>query len=313
MSGLPRPRERSTSERPALDLRPGGDGRGAETPQGPEERLLEVERERDELWAWLEHLERYAEVGAHARGLAHDLGNVLTSLMAGTELCLLQEDATVYRETLEQHLEASRQAAARLTTFRRFLHAQDTQVRPVTTLGESVEDVLHLLAYPVRKIQVIVERDLDDAAPIALARPRLLQVLASVVLRILRSPAATGGCLRFLGRDEDTDVVLTVRVEAGSGNEGIPPTTTHPEHTRTTGLGLLLARRILDETGGRLEALPGDPAGFAIHLPLALGVEGGEEAEAGSSWARPAGSQTGLRRRRPRTWIESPRAWSPHG
>ena len=67
-----------------LRLVPGSDGVGA----SPAERLEALERERDELWRWVFHLERLAQAGLMAGGLAHDTRNLLTGISGFCQVAL---------------------------------------------------------------------------------------------------------------------------------------------------------------------------------------------------------------------------------
>jgi C4-dicarboxylate-specific signal transduction histidine kinase len=225
---------------------------------------------------------------------------------------LLQEDPAQYRKTLEQQLEGARKAAARLNALRRFLRHDGTACPPATQLGDAVRDTIHLLAYPLRKAEVTIEEDVDGDVKIALAHPRLLQVLASVMLTVVRRPSPEGTRLRLSGRTDGPDVFVTMALETDTTMAILPPAGPPHWDVPTTGLELPLARRILAQVGGSIEVGAGEDAGFVLRLPLAIGTEGEQGAARPSTWAADADADADARIRQPKEWRTTPHVWASH-
>ena len=57
-----------------------------------QERIAALEREREDLWTWIFHLERLAQAGLMAGGLAHDTRNLLTGISGDSARRALVDD-----------------------------------------------------------------------------------------------------------------------------------------------------------------------------------------------------------------------------
>ena len=225
--------------------------------------LDRLRREQGELWQWVHRLERLAEAGLQARGLAHDLGNTLTSLMAGSELALQQEDLLDLRRALQCNLELSRTAARRLHTFVRYVVRGATDEEVGIRLPEIVEDAITFLTHPVRKAQVAIEADYASDLRVPGSRPELLQVVGTLLLAVIEGFGPAGGILEIRIEDLADEVVLQVRRAsvAGSGTQQ------DEWWAQGSGLELTVSRRVVASLGGRLELERGAPTA-RLGLPV---------------------------------------------
>jgi len=219
-----------------------------------------LRREQGELWQWIHRLERLAEAGLQARGLAHDLGNTLTSLMAGSELALLHEDAAHFREALEKNLTLSRQAAQRLHCFVDYTSRGGRDEQCGMRMREVVEEAIGFLAHPLRKACVEVERAYASEGPVVGSHPELLQVVGNVLLAVLAGFGERGGILEVRVEEEDARVRLEARRVAGAAagaGRG-------EWWARGTGLETTVARRIVASLGGQVEMEVGASCAYVL-------------------------------------------------
>lgn len=228
---------------------------------GPEAACQGPTCERAELWRWVEQLERLAEGGLHARGLVHDLGNSLTSLMAVCELAQLAPDERALRAALERSLDLARTASRRLHAWNELTrrgHADDEGVH----VAEVVEEALTLLAHPFRKAAVEVDREFTHAEGVVVhgSRAAVLQVVANAMLAVL-SGAPPRAHLRVRVAALRDRAVVEVSREAG------PEPLDAPKNG--TGLELEVARRTAISLGGALDAVAGTDHA-RLELPVAV-------------------------------------------
>ena len=249
--------------------------------EGPE--IDRLRREQGELWDWVHQLQRLAEAGLQARGLAHDLGNTLTSLMAGSELALQQAELPDMRRALRSNLELSRTAARRLHSFVHYTTHGAPEERTGIRLPEVVEDALCFLSHPVRKAQVAIECDYAAAsdARVPGSRPELLQVVGTALLAVIEGFGTQGGILQVHVEELEDEVVLHVRRAAVAGAAG----GAQEWWCRGSGLELTVARRIVASLGGRIDLGHGAPTSL-LRLPT---VSEGTSAE---RWREAPGSFT---------------------
>ncbi|MFL5310467.1 MAG: ATP-binding protein [Myxococcales bacterium] len=248
---------------------------------GPE-RAAEEERAR--LQAQLVFSERMASMGTLSGGLAHEINNPLSSVLAnlallGQELAKALPDTEHTRDLLEAVAEAHRGAdrvAKIVRGLKVFSRGLDERRRPLD-VAQVAEQVLHLLANELRHRARVV-RDFQPAPPVEASEAHLGQVLVNLILNAAQSipeGEADGNEVRVSVRPgRDREVLLEVR-DTGAG---MPPDvlarvfdpffTTRPVGSGS-GLGLSICHGIVSSLGGRIEAesTPGGGSTFRVTLP----------------------------------------------
>ncbi len=262
-----------------------------------ERRVKQLEQERRELWLWVEHLERLAESGLHARGLAHDLGNALTAIMATSELASMHHDPAEDREAVDKCLAQSRKAAERLHAYVAFSRRDDATLGPVS-VRTVLDDAQRFLAHPLRKAETTVETSLADAPRVAMTHPRLLQVITHGLVTLLRGARRPGGRIHITSRVQRHELVLDLRRIDGPGDGEAP---SDDWRVGSTGFELHLAREILRRAGGRVRGEPDDGLTGTVRLVLPIAPKLEDET---SDTMR--GSPPEARAAEPSAW----RAWS---
>ena len=213
--------------------------------------------------------------------LAHELRTPLASLDATVEAVVdgvLPADdvtlATLTEQTLRlQHLVADMGAVSRAEERQLDLHPQQVDLAALAT--EAVAAARARYTAAGRRLDI----EVGGRAPIVLVdRQRLAETLANLLDNALRH-TPTGGTVRVVVALEPTGATLKV-IDTG---EGFDPANTErlferfyradTSRTRTTagsGIGLTIARAIVQAHGGTLTASsegPGTGATFRIHFP----------------------------------------------
>ncbi len=238
---------------------------------------------------------RLNTLGELAAGMAHELSQPLTAVLANTQAArrLLQGDAEEQAQDLPRALQAMEQAAAQarrasdvLGRLRRTVEqpgALGTQV-PVR-LEDAVQSVLYLLEPDCRKRQVQVSLQSDAAVQVQADPVALEQIVHNLLMNALQALDEVAPDARQLRMGIGTEGQMGVLRVSDSG-PGLPadilPRVFEPFFTTRhggLGLGLSLCETLATSMGGRLQALPGGVtegrgATFVLTLPRAQGEAG---------------------------------------
>lgn len=231
--------------------------------------------EQKKLEARLLHQEKMAAFGLLAAGVAHDMGNPLSSI--GAQLQLLDDetlpiDAREVVATVRQEMARLQRILRELVDFarRRRDEASLVSVQGVVT------DALRLLRHDrrMRDVRVVEEFD-SETPPVFVVEDHLIQVVLNLLINALDA-MPSGGSLRIEIRPSGSRVVLRVH-DTGVGMDRavllrcFEPLYTTKEPGRGTGLGLSISREIVQAAGGSIEihSAPGRGTTAVTVLPAA--------------------------------------------
>ena len=275
---------------------------------GLEQRVADASRE-------LAASERLASVGYLAAGVAHEVNNPLGIIVGFCDLLLRRlphlEIGEGERDQVDDRLSQIRDEAlrcSRITERLLSLARPGGGARQRVDLDDVARDVAEIARlHPLgRDRRIELRRRLDEEpSPAVLGNvDELRQVVLNLVLNALAAtPAMTGRVMVSVAADEAAGTV-EVRVEDnGRGMSGDELTRAfEPFYTRRSlgagatrgaGLGLSIARGIIEGHGGHLSAASegaGRGAAFSLRLPLAgseATVPADDELAAASSGATP--------------------------
>jgi PAS domain S-box-containing protein len=222
--------------------------------------------------------ETLASLGTMAVGIAHDLNNPLSVILARAELLLATPPEALGRAQIEDDLVVIRRQAERaariVEQFLELARAGSRSPAPLN-LNHLVERVLLLFGEQLRKGGIDVRADLDWGLPAVLGDAVALERVLINLLSNARDAIAGQGTVRITTRfaHEPSGWLCLSVADDGDGIEAaaLPKIfdllyTTKPGGS---GLGLWLSRRIVQEHNGMLEA-DSDVGGgttFTIKLP----------------------------------------------
>jgi signal transduction histidine kinase len=228
---------------------------------------------QSEYTARLQRGERLAAIGQVAAGIAHELRNPLNVVKTSVYYLLNARNPTPAKtaehlQRIERHVLASDGVITALSNFAKM---PLPNLRPVP-VEASLRDAVALNAVPEN---VAVTIDCPAGLPAVLADPDQLAIVFGNLVRNAREAMPQGGRLTLTGRQDGASVEVAV---ADTG-VGIPPENlariTEPlfsTKARGLGLGLALARAILEKNKGtlRVASTPGQGTTFTVRLTAAV-------------------------------------------
>ena len=248
-----------------------------------EARIGERTRELQEAQARLLHQEKMAAFGLLAAGIAHEVGNPLTSISTLVQM-LQRRDGDAYTQEklalVNGQLQRIQLTLRELVNFSRPASTERTRF----TLAEILDEALNIAKYYKRtKGRALAARVPADLPPLHGIRDQLVQVFLNLVLNAIDATARGGSIALHAERRGDVALVVVEDDGAGITPEDaarvFEPYFTTKRHG--TGLGLFVTRKLVAEHGGTVdfESQPGRGTRFRIRLPLDTGCGPGVRSE----------------------------------
>jgi signal transduction histidine kinase len=222
------------------------------------------------------HAGRLAVLGQLAAGIAHEIGNPLSSLHARLQLMKRRNDPEFHRQSIDV-LQSQIDRIGRI-------------VRNVSHLAQGVRDgwttvdvnavageALSLVRLDARAAEVRFSERLQPAlAPVRGVRDQILQVTLNLLLNAVEA-MPDGGTLEVATTVEDQRVRVAI-TDSGLGiDENVRARLFEPFFTTKsegTGLGLSICYSLVHAHGGTIDvsSQPGQGSCFTINLPIAAAV-----------------------------------------
>ncbi|MGH6640038.1 MAG: sensor histidine kinase [Polaromonas sp.] len=246
-------------------------------------------RQRAEELLRLGQVARLNTLGELAAGMAHELNQPLTAVLANTQAAsrLLNEDPpelATARTAMTQAVEQARRASAVVGRLRRAVERPDlaAQVQPVV-LRDAVRNALYLLEPESRRREVAPQTEAPAAPVTVLAEPVALeQIIHNLLMNALQAleqvPALERQLTVTLGAEGQLGLLTVTDSGPGIAPELLPRVFEPFFSTRQDGLGLglSLCETLATGMGGSLTAAHNAPRGaaFRLALPLAAMLDG---------------------------------------
>jgi len=248
----------------------------------------------------LRQLQKLESLGIMAGGVAHDLNNLLTTIMGNASLVLENVEPESRSKTMLQSIITASEQAAQLARQLLIYAGKDQgQLQPVD-IGTIAEDLVRLLTGSIPKM-VELSLELEESLPLVEANPaHLQQMMMSLVINAVESIPENGlGEVRVaVGRhilqpedcrdavvppDSGCPECVAFRVsDNGSGMDAATQSRIFDPFFTTKfqgrGLGLSAVLGIVKGCGGTLtvRSAPGQGSTFTVLLPASGAIEGVE-------------------------------------
>jgi PAS domain S-box-containing protein len=243
-------------------------------------KALELQKAYNELKGLQKHLiqtEKLTYLGKLAAGIAHEINNPMTGVLAmtsfllkklpaGSPLCedlnLVVEETKRCKKIVEDLLEFSRQKEPEKT---------------LCNLNTIIEESLAIIEKQPFFHNIEISRQLDDSLPAVMVdKNQIKQVFVNLILNA-HDAMPEGGSLKVETAFRDGENMIEIRfADTGCGinQEDIPrlfdPFFTTKEKAKGTGLGLSVSHEIISRHGGAInvESRPNAGSTFVVRLPV---------------------------------------------
>jgi len=235
-----------------------------------EERIAERTRELQEAQARLLHQEKMAAFGLLAAGIAHEVGNPLTSISSLVQMVQRHSPEPYTQEKLTLVSEQLQRIQTTLRELINFSRPAATERVPAR-IDEIVQEALNIAKYYKgvrgRTIRTDVPADLPS---LFVVRDQLVQAVLNLVLNAIDA-TDKGGRIEVTARAVDGRLELAVYdnghgIDAVAAEKLFQPYFTTKQHG--TGLGLFVTRKLIQEHGGDVtfKSQPGEGTTFCIWI-----------------------------------------------
>jgi signal transduction histidine kinase len=235
---------------------------------------------------------KLASIGELAGGMAHEINNPITSILALSSHMADGDNAGVLNSRGRKNLQLIVRQAERvaslvggLLTFSRQSQLQVSRVN----LGELLETALDLVQYRLKDGAIRVRREIEPGLPwVQGDASRLTEVFVNLLCNAIDAMPG-GGTLQVRAAPSPADG--TVRIEVQDTGEGIAaehltrifdPFFTTKAPGRGTGLGLSISHGIIKDHGGEIWARSEPGKGTTLVVSFSPGADSYEPAYSGN-------------------------------
>lgn len=227
------------------------------------------------LMAQVIHGSKMADLGLLAAGIAHEIGNPLSSMSAVVQLMRMEPaDATTTRRlgALSTNIDRIRGIVRDVTHYA----SPPADARRRVTLDAVVGEAVSVFRLHDRgkDVRVSVETR-GRPPPVDATEGQIVQVLLNLLLNAADASGGSGG-IGVVVAAADGEALVSVKDDGPGMDEAVIPHLFVPFFTTKspgagTGLGLFICESIVVAHGGRIEvdAGPGRGSTFTVHLPAA--------------------------------------------
>lgn len=228
----------------------------------------------------LQHADRLRTIGKLAAGIAHELGTPL-AVISGRASSLAREGLT--SEQIDSHAKAIKGEADRMADIIRQLldfSRTDEARRRITDLRRVVQQTVSLLEPIAQKQSLSLKVSVPDTPADADVDPKQIQqVLTNLIMNAIQaSPGSTSITISLQPdqnrSDEEMNWQLSVEdqgpgIELSTVEQVFEPFFTTKQTGEGTGLGLPIARRLIEDNDGTIEVetQPGKGTIFTCSFP----------------------------------------------
>jgi PAS domain S-box-containing protein len=234
----------------------------------------------------LAHVSRVMTMGEFAASIAHEISQPLGAIVANADagqrwLAGVAPDLDQARESVSLIVSDANRAAEIVKRIRALIKKADTEKTPLN-INDAIRDVIALAEGEARRNSIALRTELaEDLPPVVGDRVQLQQVVLNLIMNGIEAMSPVADRPRQLSVRScrhESDHVLVALQDSGIGIE--------PESLKTIftafyttkpqgmGMGLAIARSIIENHGGRLWAISNDGPGMTFQFTLPCSTAG---------------------------------------
>lgn len=241
----------------------------------------ELEQKVEERTAQVIHAEKLSSLGEMAAGIAHEIGNPLSSILGVIQVLSIKK---IPIDEREEYLSSLTDLVGRIN--RSIKSLLNFSRRPPITLklepmnvDQAIEESLKIIAMNPKFKGIKIKKGKESNLPeIRADRNQLVQVFVNLLLNAADALPSEGGEVKIVIRNTKDGSGVTISFS--DNGSGIPPERlknifdpfyTTKGNGKGTGLGLAISRSIIEKHKGKIDVKNkvGTGATFVITLPLA--------------------------------------------
>lgn len=217
------------------------------------------------------HASRLSVLGQLAAGVAHEIGNPLSSLHARLQLMKRRDDPVFARESLST-LQTQIDRIGRIVRGVSNLARKPGDTWMVVDLNGVIDEATTLVRFDKRAANVVFRASLVEGLPrVRCVREQLLQVFINLLLNAVEA-MPDGGPVEIATSERDGGVVVTIADSGRGFDDSVRSRLFEPFFTTKqegTGLGLSICYSLVHAHGGTItaESESGRGARFVVALP----------------------------------------------
>ena len=234
-------------------------------------RLIQDVTEMKKMEEQIINSEKLASIGRLAAGIAHEIGNPLTSVFSFIQILREMEDDKFKKESLQTiyfHINRISEILKQLSGFSRMPAGEASECR----INDIIETSLNLIQYDKKAKNVSIVKELSPSLPeVVCSGNQLSQVFVNLILNAIDA-MPDGGALTIKSMTRGSDIVIRFEdTGVGIPKEDLTrifdPFYTTKE--KGTGLGLAVSYDIIKKMNGALsiESELGKGSVFTITMP----------------------------------------------
>ncbi|MCX7926143.1 MAG: ATP-binding protein [Fimbriimonadales bacterium] len=229
--------------------------------------------------------EKMSAIGTLAAGVAHELNNPLTAVVGFAQLIAEKlrsnrpanwSDTEYERvaQAVENLVQGAHRSRDIVGSLLRFARATKPDARSLIDINQTLRDAFVFTEHLLLRNGITLEKHLAPELPPVWGNAARLQHVFTNLLINAQQATPSGGVVRIITERSDEPKGVWIHVE--DTGQGIPPEELEkifePFYTRKEegiGLGLSIAKQIVEEHGGEIRAFsePGKGARFSVFLP----------------------------------------------
>ena len=246
-----------------------------ESYQGMEEKIQIRTLELKEAQAQISHQEKMASLGLMAAGIAHEIGNPLTSISSMAQVIKRKSSDTKINEYVNnilRNIERISRIVRELVDFSR----PTSHKKSVVDINEIIKSAVGIIKYDRRSKEIQFVLNLDPTLPqIILVSDHFLQICLNILINAMDASEDYGNEIEVRSYRTNNKVHIEIR-DQGCGiakdrlNKIFEPFYTTKEVGKGTGLGLTVSYGFVKKMGGEIKVKSALERGstFTIALPI---------------------------------------------
>ena len=242
-------------------------------------RIAELQQQVQSLQQQLLQAQKMSSVGVLASSITHEFNNILMTVINYAKMGVRHKDAATRDKSFEKILSAGHRAS-KITTGMLSYARQQSDRRESMDLVPLVEDVLVLVEKDLQRYRIRLTTQFDQHPFAAVNSGQVQQVLLNLIINA-RQAMEQGGQLTIVVRAnaETSQAEISIR-DSGCGiapdklrrifEPFFTTKSADDQGQGGTGLGLSLAREVMEAHGGRIrvESAVGLGTTFVLKFPL---------------------------------------------